>query len=339
MRVAPGLTSKLVDDLDEALLLDNARFTQAQALALQAYRDAAMRPLTVDGDSLSRDPDEAEDQLRAFDEALSPEISQLPGQPVRGLVSPHIDYERGGAVYAEVWRAASDAVNEAELAIILGTDHQGAAGNLTLTRQSYATPWGMLPTDGSIVDSLASALGEESAYAEELHHRTEHSIELVAVWLHYTRNGRAIPTVPVLCGHFGEFIAGGGDPGEHEAYSLALEVLRDAISARRTIVVAAGDLAHVGPAFGDGSGLDLIGRAQQQNADGRLLESVCTGDAAGFYKQIKEEGDRRHICGLPPIYLTLRLLQNAIGIPAGYAICPADARGTSVVTIAGALLS
>ena len=339
LRVAPGLMSKLVGDLDEALLLDNARFAQARALALQTFHNAPMRPLTVDGDSLSRDPDEAEEQLRAFDEALSPAGPELPAQPVRGLVSPHIDYQRGGAVYAEVWRAACGAVNDAELAIIFGTDHQGSAGSLTLTRQSYATPWGILPTDESIVDSLALALGHESAFAEELHHRTEHSIELAAVWLHYSRDRKPIPTVPILCGHFGEFIAGGGDPGEQEAFTLALEVLRDAMSERRTVVVAAGDLAHVGPAFGDRLGLDFIGRAQQQNADQQLLGSICTGDATAFYEQIKAEGDRRHVCGLPPIYLALSLLQDAIGSPAGYAICPADARGTSVVTIAGALLS
>jgi hypothetical protein len=53
---------------------------------------------------------------------------------------------------------------------------------------------------------------------------------------------------------------------------------------------------------------------------------------------LQAEGDRRHVCGLPPIYLTLRLLDEAQGEPAGYALCPADVQGTSVVTIAGVLL-
>jgi hypothetical protein len=34
----------------------------------------------------------------------------------------------------------------------------------------------------------------------------------------------------------------------------------------------------------------------------------------------------------------LRLLENACGQPAGYAVCPADPQGLSFVTIAGAIL-
>ena len=63
-----------------------------------------------------------------------------------GLISPHIDYPRGWRTYARTWQLAADAVEEAELVILLGTDHGGGAGALTLTRQNYATPWGVLPT-------------------------------------------------------------------------------------------------------------------------------------------------------------------------------------------------
>jgi predicted class III extradiol MEMO1 family dioxygenase len=104
-------------------------------------------------------------------------------------------------------------------------------------------------------------------------------------------------------------------------------------------VVAAADLAHVGPAFGDPYGVDPIGRAQLRNADERLLKTVYDGDAAALYEQLKAEGNRRNVCGLPPIYLMLRLLGETRGEPAGYALCPADAQGMSLVTIAGVTLT
>jgi hypothetical protein len=104
------------------------------------------------------------------------------------------------------------------------------------------------------------------------------------------------------------------------------------------LVVAAADLAHVGPAFGAPYGLDMIGRAQLRNADERLLETVYAGDASSFFDVLKAEGDRRNVCGLPPIYLTLRLLEPTTGKPAGYALCPADPQGLSFVTIAGVVL-
>ena len=52
-------------------------------------------------------------------DALAPENPQAGSTAgngtIRGLVSPHIDYQRGGLVYAQVWRAAAQAAREAEL--------------------------------------------------------------------------------------------------------------------------------------------------------------------------------------------------------------------------------
>jgi AmmeMemoRadiSam system protein B len=342
VRLAPGLLSRLLADLDEGCLLDNERSAEAKAAALQAYREAPFRPPMLDGASLPADPEQASAHLQAYVEVLSDAGSPTGGTPtggsIRGLISPHIDYQRGGLVYAEVWQAAAQAAREAELAIVFGTDHQGGNGTLTLTRQSYATAWGALPTDLEVVDALAASLGAKAAFAEELHHRGEHSIELAAVWLHFIREGRPVPLVPILCGSFGGFVEGQGDPATHAPFAAALDVLREVMASRRTLVVAAADLAHMGPAFGHPYGLDYIGRARLRNADQRLLQTVYDGDAAAFFEMLKAEGDRRHVCGLPPIYLTLRLLGEANGEPAGYDLCPADPQGTSFVSIAGVIL-
>jgi len=341
VRLAPGLLSKLLLDLDSAFLLDNERFAEAKREALSAYREAPFRPLTVDGLSSGQTPEAAKAWLQSFVDALPADGSAadagLPQGQIVGLISPHIDYNRGGAIYAQVWRAAAQAVREAELVIVFGTDHRGGAGTLALTHQSYATPWGILPTDGQTVEVLTEALGKETALAAELHHGSEHSIELAAIWLHFVR-GRPVPIVPILCGHFGSFIAGEADPFSYEPFAKMVEILRGAMASRQTLVVAAADLAHMGPAFGDPYGLDFIGRAKQRSADERLMASVYAGDEVSFFEQLKAEGDRRNVCGLPPIYLTLRLLGKTTGEPAGYAICPADAQGMSVVTVAGAIL-
>lgn len=340
VRLAPGLLSKLVTDLDQAYLLDNERFAQAKSEALRAYREAPFRPLTtLDGSGAASDPDQAAAQLQSHIDALLPPASEPTNSAsVRGLITPHIDYQRGGSVYGEVWRVAAQAAREAELVILLGTDHQGTDRTLTLTLQSYATPWGILPTDQPSVQALAAALGEEAAFAHELHHRSEHSIELAAVWLHFIRDRQPVPLVPILCGSFASFIAGQDDPAKYEPFVVALEILRELMKTRRTLVVAAADLAHMGPAFGDRYGLDFVARAQLRNADERLLATIYAGDATAFFAQLKAEGDRRHICGLPPIYLALRLLEPAQGEPAGYAICPADPQGLSFVSIAGVIL-
>ncbi len=344
VRLAPGLLPKLLADLDAACLLDNETFARAKAEALRAYREAPFRPLTLAGASYAPDAGRVAEQLQGYLDALPPSEPAATDEPIRGLICPHIDYQRGGPVYAQVWRAATQAAREAERVVILGTDHQGGPGALTLTRQSYATPFGLLPTDTEAVDALAAALGEEvasealAAFGEELHHRGEHSIELAAVWLHFIRQGRPVPLVPILCGSFHDFVHGEGDPADHAPFARAVEALREMMAERRTLVVAAADLCHAGPAFGDPHGLDFIAKAQVRNHDERLLGAVYDGDAAGFFAQLKAEGDRRNVCGLPPIYLTLRLLDKVSGEPAGYAQCPADPQGLSWVTVAGVVL-
>jgi AmmeMemoRadiSam system protein B len=338
VRLEPGLLAKLLSNLDEACLLDNERSASAMTGALTAYRDAPFRRMSIDGDSFPVDPEKASGALQQYVDSLPSEQTGRAGSSVRGIISPHIDYQRGGPVYAQVWRAAAEAVRDAELVIIFGTDHSGSAGHLTLTGQSYATPWGVLPTDQELVQTLSSALGTDWAFEEELHHRGEHSIELAAVWLHFTRQASPVALLPVLCGHFGLFVEGTADPASYEPFGVLLEVLQAVVASRRTLVVAAADLAHVGPAFGDPFGVDFVGRAQLQSADERLLSCVYAGDATAFFNLLRDERDRRHVCGLPPIYLMLRLLGNASGEPSGYALCPADAHGTSIVSIAGVVL-
>lgn len=331
--VGPDEMGQLLVALDEALLLDNDRFAQARAQVLEEYRQAPHRPLGA-GAAYPADADELRQLLQGF---LDAEDVEPGGTDVRGLVSPHIDYARGGAAYARVWKRASEAVQAAELVVLLGTDHYGDDGRLTLTRQHYATPLGVLPTAQEVVESLGQTLGAEAAFADELHHRSEHSIDLAAVWLHHVRQGQPCPVVPILCGSFGHFVRGEADPAGDPAIEGVVEVLQEAMAGRRALVVAAADLSHVGPAFG-GPPQGLVERARLQAADEELVEQVCAGDAAGFHEAIKGAGDRYNVCGLPPIYLALRLLTPVQGESVAYDRCPADAQGTSWVSTCGVVL-
>jgi AmmeMemoRadiSam system protein B len=205
---------------------------------------------------------------------------------------------------------------------------------LTLTRQNYATPYGILPTDQEAVELLAAELGEEEAFADELHHRQEHSIELAAVWLHFIRNGNPCRLVPILCGSFNSFIQDRADPAGDPGLSRGIRFLKDYCAEKRTLVVAAGDLAHVGPAF-SGLPLDIVRRAQLKAADDMLIEQICAGNWSGFFQSISQVGDRNNVCGLAPIYLALQLLGPTEGRIVDYEVCPADEAGTSVVTVCG----
>jgi AmmeMemoRadiSam system protein B len=153
-----------------------------------------------------------------------------------------------------------------------------------------------------------AVLGEGEVFAEELHHRNEHSVEIAAVWLHYLMKDSCCELVPVLCGSFHRFIEGDELPGSNEQLALFIDTLKRATEKRRTLIIAAGDLSHVGPAFGDGYRMGPAEKASLSTSDAELMDSVARGDSGGMLLQIKKEGDRRRVCGLPPIYLALGLL-------------------------------
>jgi len=332
LRLPPGYVENLLSQLDEALLLDSEHFVQEYAETLEQFRTAPSRPPALAGKAYPSSPEWLERTFNEFCCTVTGDSSD--GGRVRGLISPHIDYGRGGTVYAEVWKRAETAVRDADVAVVLGTNHNDCQRLFTLTRQSYATPWGVLPTAVGVVDVVAAALGDEEAFAEELHHRTEHSVEAAVVWLHYLVREKPCEVVPVLCGSFHRFMGGAEGPDQDPRVARFVEALADATAGRRVIVVAAADLAHVGPAFGDPP-VDAVGKADLSAADNQLMESLSKGDAEGMFQQVKRDGDRWKVCGLAPIYLTLRLLGDTTGRLTGYAQCLADQQATSFVSICG----
>ncbi len=58
---------------------------------------------------------------------------------------------------------------------------------------------------------------------------------------------------------------------------------------------------------------------------------------AGFFGELKAVEDDNNVCGLPPIYLSLRLLNETKGETIAYDQCPADEEDTSWVSVAGML--
>lgn len=332
VRISPEVLAGILQQLDDALLLENERSAQALMAALDNYRSAPFRPCASAGSGYPADVSALARMLQGYLDGAGG-VPRFPN--ARGLVSPHIDYMRGGGVYGRVWAAAADAVRQAEIAVIFGTDHMGDFSPLTLTRQNYATPFGVLPTETGIVDLVAAAIGDEWAFRDEIHHRNEHSVELAAIWLHYVRDGVPCPIVPILSGSFERFVAGQEVARSDGVIARGIQALRDALEGRRAMVIAAADLAHTGPAFGDVMPAGIVERAMGKKADGALIERMCNGDADGFLALIREEGDRRHVCGLPPIYLALRLLEPVKGHAVAYDHAPADVQGASFVSFCG----
>ncbi len=322
----------LVRSLERAHLLEGPRFERRRAQVAAAFRACPNRPAHHAGQSYAASGAALRRELDGFAHARRP----LPRRP-RALVTPHIDFQRGGHSYAATYGALSRgrADEPPLLCVVLGTDHVGWRHPYTLTRKPYETPLGPVPCATGAVDALAEALGEEEAYADEVHHRTEHSIEFQAVWLRHTLGQRPFEIVPILCGSLHAHVLARRSPARETRIARFLDRLGEIAAGRETLFVAGADLAHVGPHFGDGHPFEDRERAALERSDRGLLAACEAGDAEGFFDAIAATGDRTRVCGLAPMYALLRMLPGARGQALTYEQCPVPGSHGSWVSIAG----
>jgi AmmeMemoRadiSam system protein B len=327
--IAAAQIDELLAQLDDALLLDSPRFRAHRSAVVEEFRAQPVRAPAHAGASYAGGAAE----LRRGLDAWCPAAAGA-GSPPIGLIAPHIDFHRGGPVYGRAYAALRGAPAP-ELVIVFGTDHNGVDHPFTLTRKSYATPFGVVETDTDLVAALDAALDPADLHADELHHRTEHSIEFQAVWLRHLYGDRCPPMLPVLCGSLHEAIERGGSPLAAPRVRAFLETLRRLTRGRRVLAIAGADLAHVGPRFGDPPFGDRQ-RAEVERADRAALAGAARGDADAFFAAVGAERDRFRVCGLAPIFATLAYLDGAVarGELVDYAQCAADAKPASFVSIA-----
>ncbi len=322
--------------LDENFLLENSFSSAKVADIEQAWREQPFRPPVFAGQTYPDDPAKLDQTLAAYsvgDDDLA-NWSEWAG---RAIVAPHIDYQRGGHVYAKTWQRAKKGLESADLILIWGTDHKGGAGSLTLSSIPYATPYGILPTDDHIVRELAAAIGEDAAYELELNHRTEHSIELAATWLHYLRR-ESCPVLPILVGSFYHFTPN-GDPLSDPKIATFMRRLKELTAGKKVFSVASVDLAHVGPAFDSPYEMDERRKQHLRQTDAQLLGAIERGDKERWFDLLAYNRNANNVCGFAPTYLMLDYLGETSGARVGYEQCSADPADTSIVSIGGVLLN
>jgi len=294
---------ELVDALDRCLLLDNSRF---RAVRLERERSFLNAPLRAPAHAGSAYP-EAPAEARAFlDQILALAPPAAPA-PLRRLVAPHIDLRLGAEVHASAAQAMR-AAGRPGLVVVLGVCHAASDRRFIACRKDFATPAGLVPHAGGFLDCVEAAFGRPLAEGQIVH-RDEHSVEFQALWLAHLWPDDPPALAPFLIGSFHDLVARGADPAEDGEIEAFLAALREAIAAeeRRVLVVASVDLAHQGPRYGDREGLDREAERSMEGGDTELLDLMDANDAAGFFRAVARDGNARNVCGLAPVYLTLRL--------------------------------
>ena len=300
--------TELASALEEALFLEGPRY--------RAHVDDPVRRPSCIG-AYEGEPAALRLQIKRL--FTGPGGPGLPGKPrsdglLRALLAPHIDYARGGRTYAWGYKELAER-SSASLFVVIGTSHY-SRHRFTLTRKNFATPLGVAATDQTYIDGLVKHYGDGLFDDELMAHMPEHSIELEIVFLQYLFEGKkSFRVVPLVVGSFQDAVNERTAPSKQDDIKRMVEALRamERETKEDICYLISGDLAHIGPKFGDycpaaGSWLD-----DSRESDQAILRQAEAADPTGYFNVIAAENDCRRICGLPPTYMVLEALRPGSG--------------------------
>ncbi|MGH7966308.1 MAG: AmmeMemoRadiSam system protein B, partial [Candidatus Binatia bacterium] len=305
-------------ELDGHYYLESKRFAQRQQEIVDTFRRAPLRAMAHADTCYSSQTDIFTNQVTAFfKEPEGPGLPSADGQhrpPVRGIIAPHIDLRVGGLCYAWAYKELAERC-DADLFILLGTSHYGMGNLFVATEKDYDTPLGPVKTDREFVRTLQDRYSGD-LFADELLHRTEHSLEFQTLFLQYVFGGkRDFTVVPLLVSSFHHLIVSKTPPAQDADVASFLNALQETIaqSGRKVCLVAGVDFAHVGQKFGDQGSLTPDFLSWVEAEDRRLIQALQKVDHADFFDQIAKDGDRRRVCGFSPMYTFLHAVNATEG--------------------------
>lgn len=305
-------------ELDEHYYLEGERFDRLQQEILDAFRRAPLREMAHADTCYSAQTDEFTSQVTAFFTGTAgPGLPSADGQhhpSVRGIIAPHIDLRVGGLCYAWAYKELAERC-DADLFILLGTSHYGMGNLFVATEKDYDTPLGPVKTDQEFVRALQGRYNGD-LFADEILHRTEHSLEFQTLFLQYVFGGkRDFTVVPILISSFHHLIMSQTPPAQDSDVASFLNALKETIaqSGRKICLVAGVDFAHVGQKFGDQGSLtrDFLNWVEAE--DQHLIQALQRVDHADFFNQIAKDGNRRRVCGFSPMYTFLHAVEATEG--------------------------
>ncbi len=305
-----------LNDLDKRLFLDTSRFKEEKKRIVKEFARSSVRKSKLSDPLLQGSPEECARNIDAL--FLGPEGPGAPGKTpahhsiLPGLVVPHIDLARGGRVYARGYRELMG-YERPEVVIVLGTAHGGIEQPFALTGKGFETAFGLLANASRLSDRLLKEVGEW-LLEDEFAHRSEHSIELQALWLKHLFPDVRI--LPLLVRSPLESKGNGLSASEEkERRERTLDALRRIAASKdlKVTFIASADLSHLGERFGDSFKVtrEVLSRVKREDLD--TISAIEKGDAEEFLDSVSGERAWRRVCGAGPVWALLRVIKKAKG--------------------------
>jgi len=316
-RVGPAEILTLIEKLDELYLLDSPRFEEAYRKATEDFLRRDSRPYTMAGLSYPADPMALREKVAAA-RRLDSSGRDL---TARGVVIPHIDPRRGWPVYVEGLRAIFR--NPADLIVILGVAHSPIRHPVQVLPMALETPLGRLEVADDVVSKLTGSVSYDLV-SDPLAFVREHSVEFPAVFVKALFPERRLRVVPLIVSDLGD---------GPEAIDEAMIKLREILRGREFLPVAAVDLSHVGPKFGD----EFLDEDRMLHYDGEFMASFSTGVPESLKALYEEMGNPTRIDAYGATYALMRLIEGEEGESLAYDVSREDETSSAVSFMAGVI--
>jgi len=295
---------KIVDTLDKNLLLYSEKYRAYLKALKEGYEKEKIRPPYLAGKSY---PANRMDLIMYLNSVFKSDGKPDFAHDIVGIMAPHIDYSRGMEVYKNVYRYLK--LVKKPLVVIIGVSHKPTDKIISISLKDFETPIDICKNSQTLRDIIKDSI--LNGYIDEWPHRSEHSIELQLPLLQFAME-EEFEILPILTGSMHEHIEGIKSIPDKEIDDI-VQAIKKALDdyGRPYIVLSGVDLAHIGKQFGDSYPLDALSLSQSKIKDQEILDAISQVDANRFFNTVKEERDKRRICGLTAIYLQLRLLEGS----------------------------
>lgn len=308
MQLEIAVIEELIHALDGIYVLDSDRYRTRRREIEQEFLASPVREAVCAGGVYRRDPDQLRQQLDGiYTMAGGPGLpirKPRPDASIRMVFSPHIDYRRGRHSFAWGFKEIAER-SGATTFVILATSHYSLR-RFVVTKKDFRTPLGLARSNTDFLSQLETQLGG-SGFEDEIAHKPEHSIELVTVLLQHALAGKEFRIVPILVGSFGDYVEEQASPDQCETTRRMIEALQSAEAScgEKICYLVSGDLAHIGPKFGDPWRIDAARSQWCRSADKALLDEIETASPERLFAAMTSDQDERRICGFPPLYVAL----------------------------------
>lgn len=295
---------ELIKYLDHMLYMDSPRLKEYESEIEEYIKHPVRKPVCA-GSSYPDDPKILNKMLTQLMDIKHNYVKD--DKQVKGVFLPHIDFRTGMDAHICYSAAYNNLKNtDADVYVIFGTSHYSNDDLFMITDKDFETPFGIVETDKELISDLAGELPFDLPLYH-LAHREEHSIELQLIQLQHSSNNKNFKILPILTGSYFNFMSDGLSPEKDKKLNNFISTLRNVLdkSGKKVVFLASGDLAHIGRKFGDEFDASDELKALSDEDSG-LMDALSECNPDTFFQLIKEKGDNRKICGLPPAYAMLK---------------------------------